>query len=113
MQATSLITVDDVLIHIISLVAADLHITNDDLSTLTSTGSYRLTEIDVARRTLAKLARTHSRFKQPALTALWKTLPSDEPLMRLLCLVGIAQRDPHDEREWRQHPPVCKSGLWD
>ncbi|KAI1787419.1 hypothetical protein LXA43DRAFT_713507 [Ganoderma leucocontextum] len=43
------------------------------------------------RQTLIHSALTCRNFTRPALSALWRSLPSDKPLMSLLCTLGIAQ----------------------
>ena len=104
MPATSLIDVNDILLYIVSNIAVDFDAGMVDLAGIES--SIEPKKVDIARRTLARLAQVHTRFNQPALAALWKFLPSDEPLKHLLCLVGIAQRPPHHEDVWRKPSPV-------
>lgn len=47
-----------------------------------------------ARKALACLARSHSSFTQPALAAMWRSLPTHEALEHLLCVIGIAHKPP-------------------
>ena len=42
------------------------------------------------RQSLARLATTHSTFTKPALSALWRSLPNDDALKHLLCVIGLA-----------------------
>ena len=42
------------------------------------------------RQALARLATTHTTFTQPALSALWRSLPNDRALKHLLCVVRLA-----------------------
>ena len=48
-------------------------------------------DVVYCRQALARSARACRAFAYPALAALWRSLPSDEPLLRLLCTLGIAQ----------------------
>lgn len=43
------------------------------------------------RRILLASAMTCRNFLSPALDILWRSLPSDEPLLLLLCSLGIAE----------------------
>ncbi|TBU60075.1 hypothetical protein BD310DRAFT_359485 [Dichomitus squalens] len=43
------------------------------------------------RQALARLAWSCRAFAHPALTVLWRSLPSDQPLNELLCTLGIAE----------------------
>ena len=45
-----------------------------------------------SRYSLAMSARTCRAFSAPALRALWRYLPDDQPLADLLCTLGIATR---------------------
>lgn len=111
MPMTPLLAVNDVLHHVVSHLAADLDIPppQSPRFDLDDSGS------DAARQALARLATVHTTFTQPALAALWRFLPSDDALKHLLCVVGIAQRPPHDgEDAWRTPPMVLVFifGAW-
>lgn len=95
--------VNDILDHIVSRIAAELYLSTPEPPRFEwdDSGS------DAARQALARLARAHGTFTQPALAALWRYLPSDEPLKHLICVVGIAQRPRHDEDEWITPSMVC------
>ena len=49
------------------------------------------------RQALARLARTHSTFTKPALSELWRSLPGDDVLCHLLCVLGIANEVPQED----------------
>ena len=53
---------------------------------------YDPSNLKSARRSLARLARAHRNFTEPALKILWRRLPDDKPLADLLCALGIAER---------------------
>ncbi|KAM5540938.1 hypothetical protein V8D89_005249 [Ganoderma adspersum] len=57
------------------------------------------------RKALACLARSHSTFTRPAVAAIWRSLPSPKALEHILCLVGIVQQHPKQERH-RDLPPL-------
>ncbi|TBU60054.1 hypothetical protein BD310DRAFT_848383 [Dichomitus squalens] len=46
-----------------------------------------------SRRSLVFAARTCRAFADPALRVLWSSLPDDQPLADLLCILGIAARE--------------------
>ncbi|KAM5536122.1 hypothetical protein V8D89_010221 [Ganoderma adspersum] len=115
MSATPLVTVHDILHHVVSHLAADLDVpTPESLRfDVDDSGS------DAARQALARLARAHTTFTQPALAALWRFLPSDQALKHLLCVLGIAQRPTgDDEHAWITPPmkllgtPVTHPSSW-
>ena len=43
------------------------------------------------RQALARSARSCKAFTRPASAVLWRSLPSDVPLLKLLCALGIAE----------------------
>ncbi|KAM5540950.1 hypothetical protein V8D89_005261 [Ganoderma adspersum] len=49
------------------------------------------------RQALARLARAHSTFTKPTISALWRSLPGDDVLSHLLCVVGIANEVPQED----------------
>ncbi|KAI1787414.1 hypothetical protein LXA43DRAFT_713039 [Ganoderma leucocontextum] len=62
-------------------------------------------DIFLFRQTLLRSALTCRNFTRPALTALWRWLPSDKPLISLLCTLGIAQ----DRVLLERGPPITTS----
>ncbi|PIL23599.1 hypothetical protein GSI_14912 [Ganoderma sinense ZZ0214-1] len=102
MPATPLIAINDILRYIVSHLATDLDVPTPESPRfeLDDSGA------DEARQALVRLAIAHSTFTKPALAALWRFLPSEEPLKHLLCVVGIAQRPPRDRNEWITLPMV-------
>ena len=54
------------------------------------------------RQALARSARTCKAFTYLALAALWRSLPSDEPLLQLLCILGVAKNS-------SEHAPTSPS----
>ncbi len=90
MPASSLIGVNDILLHIVSHVIADIDVQPTLESCFPSGGS----KSNTARQTLARLARVHRRCTQPALDALWRSLPSDEALRHLLCVISMESNPP-------------------
>ena len=80
---SSLTGLHDIFYHILSHLAPDLkHLNITFLETFE--------EVET-RKALARLARTHSSFTQPALAEMWRSLPSQRPLEHLPYVVGIAQ----------------------
>ena len=77
----------DIFYHILSHIIADI----DVQPTLESSFRSGDSKSDIARRTLARLARAHSSFTKPALSALWGCLPNDEPLRHLLRVIKSDQ----------------------
>ena len=63
------------------------------------------------RQALARLARTHSTFTKPALSALWRYLSmGDYVLNHLLCVVGVAKEVPMKDG-WSGPRLVRQSGF--
>ncbi|KAM5532682.1 hypothetical protein V8D89_013651 [Ganoderma adspersum] len=81
---------DDILYHILSHIIADI----DVQPTLESCFQSGNSKSNTARRTLAQMARAHSSFTKPALSALWGSLPSDEALKHLLWVIKTDQYPP-------------------
>ena len=54
------------------------------------------------RQALARSARTCKAFTYLALAALWRSFPSDEPLLQLLCILGVAKNS-------SEHAPTSPS----
>ncbi|PIL25776.1 hypothetical protein GSI_11526 [Ganoderma sinense ZZ0214-1] len=81
----------DIFYHILS------HLTPDPKADASCFGFKEGDESRSARKALGCLARTHTSFTQPALAEMWRSLPSKRPLEYLLCVVGIARRQPRGE----------------
>ena len=58
-----------------------------------------------SRHALAMSARTCRAFSAPALRALWRYLPDDQPLADLLCTLGIATRGHEQEPDTLERQP--------
>lgn len=70
------------------------------------------------RQALVRLAMAHSTFARPAMSVLWRSLPSDRALKGVLSVVGIAKQLPLEEHstepEWVRVfiPPInCRTDI--
>ena len=65
------------------------------------------------RQALARAARACRAFSRPALTYLWKSLPNDEPLLRLLCTLGIAKNSSeYDSTAFENGAEMSGKTVW-